>query len=123
MRSHFGPIPATSCVERTMLRTLVCLFVAVGCRSAAVQPPRVAPATTEDACGNGTVDAGELCDPDVKWADRCPDGWGMCWKCGPSCKTLLPSFSEVVESIPQDVFCTQEIPGSTIVRTFDARGN
>jgi hypothetical protein len=74
-------------------------------------------------CGNGIVERGELCDPNVAWADRCPEPWGMCWTCGPSCTTRIPSHSEPVEHLSEQIFCTQASPGSTTTRSYGAYGH
>lgn len=79
-------------------------------RAAEVPPPR---------CGNGVVDEGELCDPHVRWAERCPEPWGVCWVCSPACNAFVSERSDVDGTRP---FCERVYGRSTASRTYDAYG-
>jgi hypothetical protein len=47
-------------------------------------PPRAAGDVADD-CGEGRVTGDEVCGPNVVRNAACPDGWGICWACTPSC--------------------------------------
>ena len=106
-----------------MLRPTILALALAACRaSPAPQLPVAPPAVAAAVCGNGIVESGEVCDPNVIWSARCPEPWGMCWNCAPSCLTWVPTNSELIESVEQDAYCTQDIQGGSTARTYDPHG-
>ncbi len=106
-----------------MLRPCLLLLLAMGCGSRATTGTPAATPAREDHCGNGIVDRGELCDPNVKWAERCPEPWGMCWKCSAACNAKIASVSEAAQSALAVPFCEERHPNAgTTVQTYDDFG-
>jgi YD repeat-containing protein len=81
------------------------------------------PCGAQSRCGNGRVDAGELCDPSVHWADHCPAPWGLCWVCAPNCNGRVLSSGDEFVGLSMVPFCTEQIPSTHNTHVYDAHGH
>lgn len=105
-------------------RGLLLVFVVLGCggapfsapaspRSGAEPTPAAEPtpvAIIADYCGDGRVSDGEVCDPNVRWEARCPDGWGMCWTCESHCGSWSMIYANDIPAVVDN----HSVPGSTM---------
>lgn len=74
-------------------------------------------------CGDGRIDPGERCDPGVRWADRCPEPWGLCWQCAQNCRDRVLSSGDSYLGVIVTPFCSETHPSGVTTRRYDARGH
>lgn len=78
------------------------------------------PCAAHSPAATGACPPGELCDPTVHWADRCPAPVGpLLLDRAPNCNGRALSFGDEFVGLANVLFCTERTPGSRAEHRYD----